>query len=846
MLADHGERGDRRPTRLGHGQPRAARRASRRHVDDAKRRAKLLGVALAGLVGAADEGFDLAARRDGELELATTVRFGGGSDGVDGAHVERAPVADRAADRIIHPHDGEALTAGGRGDIDDWGVRARDALWRVARAIAVEASRVNVPAVDPHQDGAVMVCAQIERRRIRRPCFGRGRRLGLAGFVITRSGGERHKSGDERGTTHHIYDTALGDVTNRATDRATWLRRRDDRMGATTRGSTNQGRRRTRSLHVPMRDGVNIAIDVHLPAEADGPLPTIVRQTRYFRGIALKEPFRRFPFATWLLDHAAKTRHRFLANGYAWVDVCVRGSGASYGSRACPWAPEEIADGADIVDWIVAQPWSNGLVGSTGVSYDGTTAEFLLVNNHPAVRAIAPRFSLYDVFTDVAFPGGIHLDWFTEAWSTFNRALDENAFDRAFALMLRVQLRAVRALPLSRELDVLLSIVDSDVAQAWAARALRWVASGVRQVDDDDGSLLRAAIDAHRDNFDVHQGALEVDCRDDSGVSDRYPEATIDFFSPHSYARELESSGAAILGYSGWLDAAYQHGAIKRFAAVKNPQSQLLVGPWDHGGVHNISPFSPSSKTAFDQDGQLIAFFDRELKGVSNGNDPAVRYFTIGEEAWKSADSWPPPGVEQERWYFGDARSLRPHKPNGAGGVDEYRVDPDVGTGRRSRWDSLLGLLPPVGYSGRAELGRRMLVYRSTPLDAALEVTGHPIVRLFVRATERDAHIFVYLEDEHPDGHVDYVTEGQLRAAHRRMPRTYHRADLMPLDHGEVAEVTLDLLPISWLFQPGHRLRLAVSGADKDHFRAFDGRPTLAVERSREHPSSIALPVMRR
>ena len=53
-----------------------------------------------------------------------------------------------------------------------------------------------------------------------------------------------------------------------------------------------------------------------------------------------------------------------------------------------------------------------------------TSAEFLLLNNHPAVRAIVPRFSLYDVFTDVAFPGGIHLAWFTEAWGSFNRALD--------------------------------------------------------------------------------------------------------------------------------------------------------------------------------------------------------------------------------------------------------------------------------------------------------------------------------------------------------------------------------------------------------------------------------------
>jgi hypothetical protein len=171
-------------------------------------------------------------------------------------------------------------------------------------------------------------------------------------------------------------------------------------------------------------------------------LPTIVRQTRYFRGIDFREPFSRLPI-DWLFDHAAHTRRRFLASGYAWVDVCARGSGASFGARPCPWSPDEVADGAEIVDWIVKQPWSSGAVGATGVSYDGTTADFLLVNAHPAVKAIAPRFSLFDVYADVAFPGGIQLAWFTEQWGRFNRELDDNRLDLAFARMLRIQLEAL-------------------------------------------------------------------------------------------------------------------------------------------------------------------------------------------------------------------------------------------------------------------------------------------------------------------------------------------------------------------------------------------------------------------
>ena|SRR5215469_2784802 len=68
-------------------------------------------------------------------------------------------------------------------------------------------------------------------------------------------------------------------------------------------------------------------------------------------------------------------RKLFLAQGYAWLDVDVRGTGASFGHRAYPWSPDEIRDGAEVIDWIVRQPWSNGKVGAIGTSYDGGAAD---------------------------------------------------------------------------------------------------------------------------------------------------------------------------------------------------------------------------------------------------------------------------------------------------------------------------------------------------------------------------------------------------------------------------------------------------------------------------------------
>lgn len=629
-----------------------------------------------------------------------------------------------------------------------------------------------------------------------------------------------------------------------ATDRAPWHRDAPARQRVASE---------RRSLHVTMRDGVRIAVDVHLPRERSGKLPVILRQTRYFRGVAFRAPFTWLP-VEWLLDHAADTRERFLAAGYGWVDVCARGSGASFGRRPCPWSPDEVADGGEIAEWIVGQPWSNGRIGSTGVSYDGTTCEMLLVNGHPAVQAVCPRFSLYDVYTDVAFPGGIHLAWFTEAWGGFNRALDTGRLDAAFANMLRVQIRALRAMPQPAAIDRALSLADSEAASRLYLAAVRRMARGVRPVDEDGELLLGDAIRAHGSNFDVHQGALAITCRDDAGVAEDYPDASIDFFSPHAHVDALRAAGVPIYGYSGWLDAAYQHGAIKRHRAVGGPTSQLIIGPWDHGGLGNVSPFSPSAKAAFDQDGELLRFFDRHLRGADH-DDPPVRYFTIGQERWKSADRWPPPGFTPCAWFLAEGGTLQTEAPDRED-VDRYRVDLEVTTGRRSRWDSLLGLLPPVGYSRRRELGARCLVYRSLPLEHGIEITGHPVVTLFLSSDVDDPHLFAYLEHEQASGVVHYVTEGQLRVAHRESAedaayphegpwRSFRRADFRPVESDEVVEVRFDLLPISWEVPRGDRLRLVVAGADREHFALPASVPTLAIHRGGTRMSRLDLPICR-
>ena len=576
------------------------------------------------------------------------------------------------------------------------------------------------------------------------------------------------------------------------------------------------------SKYLTMPDGVKIAVDVYLPdgIEPGQKIPTILHQTRYWRAIEYR----------WLISLFKDDRprgiignyaERFLQHGYAWVDVDVRGSGASFGTRPVAYSPEEIKDGAEIVDWIIAQPWSNGKVGAMGISYSGGTAEMLLVNQHPAVKAVAPMFSGFDLYSEIAFPGGIHLTWFTETWSQINNRLDHNQ------------------LPFG----------------GWVANLF---VRGVRPVDGDtDQHLLSLALQEHETNWSPYREASGIIFRDDPPPSRQA--INIDALSTQTFANEIAKSGAAIYSYSGWFDGGYQLAAIKRYLRHQQPSHRLILGPWDHGGKRQISPYAIGT-AQFDHAQELIKFFNQHLKDDQTGthNEHPIQYYTMGAERWNTSAHWPPPSTPTHLYFHEDSqlsveRTQTPSPP------DRYQVDPTAGTGKHSRWNTLVGISLKDPYPDRQERDKKLLVYTTDPLPEDLEVTGHPIATVYLSANTKDTTLFVYLEDVTPEGEVHYVTEGELRALHRTWQpakartepalsipnRTYRRADAAPLTPGEVVPLTLDLLPVSYEFKKGHRIRVALAGADKDHFQLLDGpSPTWQIWHTSDQPSHIELPVV--
>lgn len=578
----------------------------------------------------------------------------------------------------------------------------------------------------------------------------------------------------------------------------------------------------TQSRYIPMRDGVNIAIDICLPKDLppETKLPAILIMARYWRSFATRTPDQpgkapmgpREPIADFLVRH-----------GYAVVQVDVRGTGASFGTWEYVTSLTEMADMGEVAAWTAEQPWCNGSVGAVGISYEGSTAEILMASGEKSVRAIIPQETEFDLYTDIVFPGGIANEWFIKTWNRTNQQLDHNKVPKEWG---------------------------------WSARLF---VTGVRPVDDDTNKQqLRAALADHKGNPDVFAAVQGITFRDDlfgeTGV-------TLDDMSFFNHQVAAEESSVPIFSWGSWLDGNTANAVLHRFINLSNPQV-AVIGAWSHNMKTHASPFNePKAKPAPTQDGQwreVLSFFDHYLLDQVDErfNEKALYYYTLGAEKWQKTNVWPPKGTGAQRWYLGENGLLTPNAPTSETGMDSYKVDFEATTGTHNRWHTPDGVTPVI-YKDRARADRHLLTYTSEPLVADMEITGHPVVTLYLTSTATDGAFFVYLEQVDERGKVTYLTEGALRGIHRKVSTTllyrifgpYHsfkKEDAQPLIPGEVFELTFALIPTSVVIQKGQRLRVAIAGHDKDTFARIPKTevPTINVQRNSRYASYIDLPII--
>jgi putative CocE/NonD family hydrolase len=548
------------------------------------------------------------------------------------------------------------------------------------------------------------------------------------------------------------------------------------------------------SRYLVMRDGVRLAADIYRPARDQGavaePLPVIWTHDRYQRareghvGSKMDQPHLR----------------EMVRRGYVVGDVDARGCGASFGTYLGPFSKTETEDAYEIVEWFAAQPWCNGKVGMFGGSYLGATQLLAASTKAPHLKAIVPAMAPGDLYA-FSWAGGIFRRDFLEHWSELTRTLDTTTTPAA---------------------------VDGD----------------------EDRSLLAAARKEHAGNRNTLEQFAALPFRDsqDAGLGgDAYAH-----MSSLGHLQTIAQSGVAIDHIAGWFDC-FTRDAIYLYANLPAPQ-RIVIGPWFHQQNQEIDYF-----------GEHIRWFDHWLKGIDNGvqDEPPIHYYTMGAKpgkCWRSSWEWPLANEQRTRYYFvaqqpprAQGELGRSAPADGASAI-AYRVDYATTSGRSNRWANGYG--GPAGYVDLAPNDAKGMSFTTAPLANDIEVTGHPVAHLWVKSTAPDGDFFVYLEEVDGSGVSHYVTEGCLRASHRALHEApyenfglpYHRsfaADVAPLPEGTV-ELTLDLQPSSNIFDAGNRIRVTITGADRDNTETpvLSPPPVVTLSCDAEHPSGIELPII--
>jgi predicted acyl esterase len=610
-----------------------------------------------------------------------------------------------------------------------------------------------------------------------------------------------------------------------------------------TRKKTLAGYAVNHNRYLSLDEKTKVWISVWLPTrlKAGEKIPTLLRMERYVEEVEdgwLARVARFYGYK----DGGLRTTLEILDRGFAFVFVQSPGSCQSSGPRYSDYSSSEVAAMGLAIDWVSKQLWSNQKVGVYGGSYSGTTAEMSCAALRPELKAVYAMKPDFDAFRSVVNPGGLGSGAFLHDWAKLVEAGDMDDVLGLGELM--------KGRPLS--------FPEEMMFRAWI--------KGLKRPKGTDLEIFHRAIQDHRSNPDVEglYGGLESRYVDTTfPVADGV--ATWEDIALYSYKERIEKAQVNSYNRVGWIDAGTAEGVLEKFLTFDTPQ-RIVIAPTGHRlgqfvDLYGIQPGQDPHEPGFENpNAEMLDYFARHLKdGPEIREQRRVTYFTYGANVWKETDVWPPKGIQMQTLYLGENRSLIHTRPVSPDGQDAYTVDFTASSGEENRWMGQLGR--PVKYGDRRAEDQKLLHYTSAPLERDLEITGSPTVALQVSSTHADGAFHVYLEDVGPDGRVTYLTEGLLRAVHRKVgdPRTapyvplgvYHslrKVDVRPLTPGEVAEIRITLYPISVLVFAGHRIRLAIAGHDAALRTRYplEGVPELHFMRNSAQASYLQLPVMGR
>jgi putative CocE/NonD family hydrolase len=560
-----------------------------------------------------------------------------------------------------------------------------------------------------------------------------------------------------------------------------------------------------RNAAMKTRDGVTLMADIYRPA-GDGPFPVLLQRTPYNK------------------DGAAAFARRAVERGFMVVVQDVRGR---YGSEG-EWYPfkHETDDGYDTIEWVAALPHANGKVGMFGGSYVGATQMLAAIGHPPHLAGICASITASNYHENWTYQGGAFEQWFNESWTS---GLAQDTLSRAVISGTNARVGS-SVLPLKQY-----PLFNFEIAPG-------------------PGGLTRTLAPYFEDwldhpNYDSYwkQWAIE-----------------------ENYDK-IQVPGLII---TSWYDI-FQDGSLRNFVGIKahggseaaRTGQRLLVNIGGHaGGGRRIGEvdFGPAA-SEYEWDPVTLDWYDYLFQGKQNqfATEKPVKIFVMGENQWRSEDSWPLERAKETHYFLQSAGKANSAAGDGAlsaeaaqtKAADTFIYDPanPVPTVGGPLCCDAAHL--PAGPRDQKDVESRadVLVYSTPPLENDMEVTGPVSLDLFASSSAVDTDFTAKLVDVWPNGFAQNLTEGILRARYREST-----AEAKPIVPGKVYEYKINLWSTSNVFLKGHRIRLEVSSSN---FPRFDrnlntGKPastdsvfvkaTNTIYHDQAHPSTLLLPVVAR
>lgn len=291
----------------------------------------------------------------------------------------------------------------------------------------------------------------------------------------------------------------------------------------------------------------------------------------------------------------------------------------------------------------------------------------------------------------------------------------------------------------------------------------------------------------------------------------------------------------------GWADG-YTNAAARMMHQLKVP-NKAIIGPWGH-----MRPDAGYPGPSIGYLHEMARWWAYWLRGEETGimREPRIALY-IQEGAsphpflrhmpghWRFMDAWPPDGVSEKAFYLGGQNRLCT-TPEIGSEADAYPYRATVGLAG-GFWCP--GARPHGLSWDQGVDDTRSCVYTSEPLAESLEILGWPKALLHVSSTAEIAYFVVKLSDVAPDGSTRLVSRGVLNATHR-----HSHSQPQLLTPGEVYELDIPLKVVSWVLQPGHRIRVTISSSDFPTIWPSPRPATNTILRGSARPSRIILPVV--